>query len=82
LRFVNEKEIPCEWSLNTREGLSSENKKEEPKFLLNPTSGIITPGNKQVVEITFSPNTEKVFNHKFVLNIKENPKPFTIFVKG
>jgi hypothetical protein len=45
VRLFNEKEITCEWNLNTRDTLApSDKKKEEVKFFLNPSSGFITPG--------------------------------------
>ena len=81
MRFYNDKEIACEWTLNQREGLTSD-KKEEQKFTMNPISGIIQPMQKQTVEITFTPTVEKVYNQRFVIKIKENPKDFVMSAKG
>lgn len=45
MRFVNDKEIDCEWSQSTRQELTAD-KKEEPRFVLVPNSGIIKSGDK------------------------------------
>lgn len=82
VRFVNDKEIACDWSMNTRQDVAMDKKKEEPKFQMVPVSGCIPSKQKQVVEITFAPTTEKQYQHNFVLNIKENPKQFVIKCKG
>jgi hypothetical protein len=46
VRLVNEKEIDCEWSLNsTRDAVPGGDKKKEPvRFSLEPTSGTIASG--------------------------------------
>lgn len=82
VRLINEKEIDCEWNLSVKSDLAGDKKKEPCKFELLPTSGVISSGNKQIVTITFSPSYEKDYNHKFVININQNPKPFPIFCKG
>lgn len=85
LRLVNDKEIPCAWTLNTRADgalTGGDKKKDENKFALTPASGIIPSGSKMIVEITFCPTGENLYQHRFTLNIAENPKPFHVPVKG
>lgn len=82
VRFVNDKEITCDWVLNTRSDMTMDKKKEVPKFVLNPTSGSIPSKQKQIVEITFAPLTEKDYQQKFVINIAQNPKAFHILCTG
>ncbi|CAD8206755.1 unnamed protein product [Paramecium octaurelia] len=81
LRFVNDKEIDCEWSQSTRQELTAD-KKEEPRFVLVPNSGIIKPGDKQLVEAHFTPLVERNYSQKFTLNIKENATPYILNLKG
>ena len=81
LRFLNEKEVPCEWSLSTRPDLTSGDQKEA-RFSINPIMGTIQPGHKELVQIIFAPNSEKVFNHKFTIIIKKNPQPLVLNLKG
>lgn len=57
-------------------------KKEPPKFSMEPTFGSIPSGQKQIVQINFFPGYEKEYNHKFVLDIDQNPKQFPIQCKG
>lgn len=46
IRFVNNKEITCEWSLNTRVDMVGVDKGAEFRFQISPNSGIIQPGQK------------------------------------
>jgi hypothetical protein len=47
IRFVNNKEITCEWNVTPRnELLSGSDKGAETRFSMNPSSGIILPGAK------------------------------------
>ncbi len=82
VRFTNDKEVACEWNVNTRADISAREKNQENRFAINPTSGFIAPGQKQTVELTFMPTTEKPYTYKFSLLIKENPKQLFINVKG
>ncbi|EGR28756.1 hypothetical protein IMG5_169530, partial [Ichthyophthirius multifiliis] len=82
LRFVNLKEIPCIWSLNTRPDISQNSKKEDQKFIINPSNGIIASGQKQIVQLSFAPSAEKNYQWKFTINIQENPKNFVINMIG
>ena len=83
MRFENNKEVACEWSLSTRADLvSGPDKGDASKFTITPSSGKINPGQKQMIEFTFAPSSEKQYNHKFVIVIKENPKLLNINVKG
>lgn len=44
MRFINNKEITCEWSLNTRIELQGCDKGAENRFSISPNNGIIQPG--------------------------------------
>ena len=44
IRFVNNKEITCEWSLNSRIELMGCDKGAENRFQMSPNNGVIQPG--------------------------------------
>lgn len=64
LRFSNEKEVPCEWSyfFKTDNTTQSPNGKDIEKFQVFPDNGSLLPGQKQVVDIIFTPTQEKLIN--------------------
>lgn len=68
LRLLNQKEIPCEWALTSRESMIDK-KSEESWFLLNPSSGKILPSCNQIIEVSFTPSSEKPYQHKFPIKI-------------
>jgi hydrocephalus-inducing protein len=82
IRFVNNKEITCEWSLNTRIEMIGCDKGAENRFSITPNSGVIQPGQKQLVSLSFTPNSASVMNYKFSISVKENPKNLVISVRG
>jgi hydrocephalus-inducing protein len=54
LRFLNLKEISCDWALNLRDPVGAD--KEEVKFELIPSSGKIASGSFQIVQAIFFPS--------------------------
>lgn len=51
LRIENQKEVSCEWSLNTKE--------KNKAFDVKPNSGLLPPKQKQILHLTFTPTAEK-----------------------
>ena len=49
---------------------------------MNPSSGRVTSGGFQIVELSFCPNQEKDCQNKFPLKIIENSKPLIIELRG
>ena len=57
IRFVNYKEITCEWSLLSRASeMQGIDKGAEQRYSIFPQSGVIQPGQKQLVKLSFTPN--------------------------
>ena len=81
IRFSNEKEVDCNWEIK-KLGLNPSEKKDENRFLINPSSGCIQPGHRMTVEISFIPISDKQYNYRFIVNIAENAKPLNIHLKG
>ena len=49
--------------------MMADKKKEPLKFAMEPTSGSIPSGQKQIISIHFFPGFEKEYQYKFVLDI-------------
>lgn len=58
LRFLNLKEIPCDWALNLKEPMvgGHDKDKDEVKYELKPSSGKIPSGGFQIVKVFFTPS--------------------------
>jgi len=69
LRFLNQKEVPCDWSLTLKEPVGKPDKDNEVKFELKPSSGRIAPGSFQIVKAYFTPSQEKDYGVKFPIKI-------------
>ena len=54
----------------------------ENRFAIGPNCGVILPGQKQLVQLSFIPNSANVMNYKFSISVKENPKNLVITVRG
>jgi hypothetical protein len=62
LRFLNLKEIPCDWALHLKEPMPptvDKDKDNELKFELVPSSGKIVAGGFQIVKAMFTSSQEK-----------------------
>jgi hypothetical protein len=64
-----------------RDGLTAD-KKEEIKFVMNPSSGKIPSGGFQIVEVSFAPSSEKEYQSKFPIKIVDNSKILVLDLKG
>lgn len=65
VRFENKKEVPCDWSYYFKESIQNAGaSKEQDKFSVSPTSGYLLPGQKQTVDVIFTPTHEKVATQK------------------
>lgn len=56
--------------------------KEGEKFSVYPTSGQLLPGQKQTVDVIFTPTHEKIISQNLSFKCKENGKVFALAVKG
>ena len=84
IRFENQKEVNCEWTLSAKDDRphDRENKKQEPRFNMSPTFGLMPKYSKSTLEITFIPNFERVYQQKFLIDVKDNQKKVEIMCKG
>tara|TARA_B110000285_G_C14885965_1_gene496182 strand:+ start:92 stop:622 length:531 start_codon:yes stop_codon:yes gene_type:complete len=63
IRFENQKEVPCVWNYYYKPDVSAaaQAAKEGERFAVFPLSGVLQPGQKQTVDIMFTPNSDKQF---------------------
>jgi len=82
VRFENNKEVPLDWSYYFKADVAGVSAKEGEKFSVSPTTGYLLPGQKQSVDVIFTPTHEKVVSQKLQFKCKENNKLFGLNVKG
>jgi hydrocephalus-inducing protein len=84
VRFENQKEVPCDWSYHYKPDVAAAAAaaKEGERFQVFPLSGTLQPGQRQSVDIMFTPNGDKQFQQKLTFRCTDNPKPFVLNVKG
>lgn len=81
IRLENQKEVNCEWWYHTKSetpaigvGASAQDRQraEGERFQVWPQSGMLLPGQRQIVDVMFTPNADKLFNQKLTFKCKEN----------
>lgn len=86
IRFENQKEVNCIWSLNTKEDRIASHERDkkghEPRFSMFPTSGILPKYTKSTMEISFIPLAEKSYQQRFLIEITDNTRKCEIQVRG
>jgi hypothetical protein len=84
VRFENLKEVPCEWSYTFKPDVSAAATavKEGERFHVYPLSGVLQPGQKQTVDVMFTPNSDKPFTQKLSFKCTNNQKLTALNVKG
>jgi len=64
IRMENIREVPCEWSYVAKHATSTLANKDGERFQVNPSFGLLQPGQKCVIDVIFTPSQEKLINHK------------------
>jgi hydrocephalus-inducing protein len=84
VRLENHKEVPCDWQYFFKADVSAskEGKEAGERFQVHPVGGTLQPGQKQTVDVMFTPNLDKPFIQKINFKVKDNPKIFMINAKG
>lgn len=80
IRFENNKEVPCRWVYNPKGDLSAPD--VEPKFFIFPTQGTLQPGQKQTVDVMFTPSSAGAVSQKMLFRCDDNQKQFALHLKG
>ena len=83
VRFENNKEVACDWFYYYKESIQNAgSNKEAEKFSVNPTRGYLLPGQKQIVDVIFTPTHEKVVMQKLQFKCNHNSKLFIMNTRG
>ena len=81
IRFENQKEVACTWKYSATPDIATASKEGE-RFQIMPQAGTLLPGQRQSVDVMFTPNSDKPFQQKLTFRCNDNLKPFILFVKG
>lgn len=57
-------------------------KKQEPRFHMSPTSGNMPKYTNCTIEITFIPGSERAYQQKFAIEIKDNQRKVEVVCRG
>jgi hypothetical protein len=89
IRLENNKEVPCDWSFSQKSepsmiGQGSDRKNNDgERFQVWPHHGTLQPGQRQTVDVMFTPNADKAFTQKLAFKCAQNSnKMFILNVKG
>ena len=82
LRIENIREVACEWSYVSKHPNATVVNKDAERFQVNPSFGLLQPGQKCVVDVIFTPNIEKSILHKIEFKITNNQVSKLLTVKG
>lgn len=95
IRLENNKEVPCDWSFSQKAERdpssltggttqSTDRKSTDvERFQVWPHSGTLQPGQRQTVDVMFTPNADKAFTQKLAFKCAQNSnKQFVLNVKG
>ena len=89
IRLENNKEVPCDWSFSQKAepsmlGQGSDRKNNDgERFQVWPHHGTLQPGQRQTVDVMFTPNADKAFTQKLAFKCAQNTnKMFILNVKG
>jgi hypothetical protein len=61
IRFENQKEVACAWKYAAGADAATASKEGE-RFQIMPQAGTLLPGQRQSVDVMFTPNSDKPFS--------------------
>uniref|UniRef100_H0WFN7 Uncharacterized protein n=1 Tax=Otolemur garnettii TaxID=30611 RepID=H0WFN7_OTOGA len=97
IQLSNHLQVPCEWFVHTVK-VSGKLDKHMPKYLrrkiraelkpktrifeIQPTSGVLDPGERSNVQVKFMPKEEKFYSQNLVFQIAQNAQKLTLMAQG
>ncbi|XP_077746033.1 hydrocephalus-inducing protein homolog isoform X4 [Canis aureus] len=97
IQFSNPLQVPCEWFVHSHEPVNKL-EKHMPKYLrrklhaelkpktrifeIQPTSGILDPGERSNVQVKFMPKEEKFYSQTLVFQIAQSAQKLTLLAQG
>lgn len=86
IRFSNNKEVDCKWSVASKDEMIVARKKTEKnsegRFSMSPKEGLLATCTQGHVQVTFVPNNAKNYTYTFYIVMKENQEQIEIVCKG
>nr|XP_014334844.1 PREDICTED: hydrocephalus-inducing protein homolog [Bos mutus] len=80
IQLSNHLQVPCEWFVQSHKQVVS--KPKTRIFEIQPTSGVLDPGERSNVQVKFMPKEEKVYNQTLVFQIAQSAQKITLLVEG
>ncbi|XP_041629006.1 hydrocephalus-inducing protein homolog isoform X5 [Vulpes lagopus] len=97
IQFSNPLQVPCEWFVHSHEPVNKL-EKHMPKYLrrklhaelkpktrifeIQPTSGVLDPGERSNVQVKFMPKEEKFYSQTLVFQIAQSAQKLTLLAQG
>ncbi|XP_040838338.1 hydrocephalus-inducing protein homolog isoform X1 [Ochotona curzoniae] len=97
VQLSNHLQVPCEWFVHTQKPVSKLDKhmprylrrKVHPElkqmaqiFEIQPTSGVLDPGEKSNVQVKFMPKEEKFYSQTLMFQIGQSAQKLTLLAQG
>jgi len=79
VQLHNPKEVPCEWSVGKQMGPAA---KDSKFFKVEPMSGVLAPGSRCNVEVTFTPTEGRSYMTRIPIKVAHNPQKYHIACRG
>ncbi|KAB1274159.1 Hydrocephalus-inducing protein-like protein [Camelus dromedarius] len=97
VQLSNHLQVPCEWFIHSHKKVSKL-EKHMPKYLrrklcaelkpktrifeIQPTSGVLDPGERSNVQVKFMPKEEKFYSQTLVFQIAQSTQKLTLLAQG
>ncbi|KAM6223795.1 hydrocephalus-inducing protein homolog [Rhynchocyon petersi] len=97
IQLFNHLPVPCEWFVHTQKP-ADKVKEHKPRYLIwklraelkpqtrifeiQPTSGVLDPGERSNVQVKFMPTEEKFYSQTIVFKIMQSDEKLTLLVQG
>lgn len=97
IQLSNHLQVPCEWFIH-RQKQASKLEKHIPKYLrrklcaefkpktrifeIQPTSGVLDPGERSNVQVKFMPKEEKFYSQTLMFQIAQSAQKLTLLAEG
>ncbi|XP_004431871.1 PREDICTED: hydrocephalus-inducing protein homolog [Ceratotherium simum simum] len=97
IQLSNHLQVPCEWFVHSHKPVNklekhmpkylkqkpdSESKPATRIFEIQPTSGVLDPGERSNVQVKFMPKEEKFYSQTMVFQIAQSTQKLTLLLQG
>ncbi|KAF4683609.1 hypothetical protein FOZ60_008844 [Perkinsus olseni] len=75
VNLVNREHLPFQFVIDSASWFDS-------ALSISPMKGVVSPGGKLAITVTFKPSEEKLYNFNIIANVKRKAEPVVLNVKG